>query len=150
MNTPEVRSGHQFASAASFIASHHPVRAHLAVVIHPVSRLDHHQVRAAPGFDLVLDVELWPPEPASRTSRSRQRTGGVCRSFHVVIELWEVAERRCPPLPHLGRSAKKPIQPQAVRPLRGLSHGRCRSPKPAAHAYERSAAHLQLCLAELQ
>jgi len=30
--------------------------------------------------------------------------GGVCRSFHVVRELREVAERRCPPVPHLLRS----------------------------------------------
>jgi hypothetical protein len=28
----------------------------------------------------------------------------VCRSFHVVRESWEDAERRCPPVPHLLRS----------------------------------------------
>lgn len=31
--------------------------------------------------------------------------GGVCQSFHLVIELREVAERRRPPVPHLLRSA---------------------------------------------
>jgi hypothetical protein len=57
--------------------------------------------------------------------------GGVCRSFHLVRELREVAERRCPPVPHLLRSQEiRRTDRHRAKPTRKerLPHGlRCRA-----------------------
>lgn len=54
---------------------------------------------------LLDQLSTYPPQKKANKSVEDNGRGGACRSFHVIRELWEVAERRCPPVPHLLRSA---------------------------------------------
>ena len=63
---------------------------------------------AEPGFSAVAP-EVVRHATTNKAVESNGR-GGMCRSFHIFRELWEVAGRRRPPVPHLLRSADMPIR----------------------------------------
>ena len=55
---------------------------------------------------LLDQLPTHPPQKKANKSVEDNGRGGVCRSFHIVRESWEDAERRCPPVPHLLRYLK--------------------------------------------
>ena len=52
---------------------------------------------------LLDQFPTYPPQKKANKSVESNGRGGVCRSFHVVIESVASAEWRCPPVPHLLR-----------------------------------------------
>jgi len=57
-------------------------------------------------WPLLDQLPTYPPQKKANKSVEDNGRGGVRRSFHVIRGLREVAERRCPPVPHLLRSAE--------------------------------------------
>jgi hypothetical protein len=52
---------------------------------------------------LLDQFPTYPPQKKANKSVEDNGRGGLCRSFHVIRELREVTERRCPPVPPLLR-----------------------------------------------